>query len=70
MEAVRAVRDQRAVVKRTVTVVDRLQGCAENLRKEGIDLVPVFATRSFYNTRSLFLMSKKAGTSPAARPHR
>jgi orotate phosphoribosyltransferase len=42
MQAVNAVRQQGATVKKIITIVDRLQGAAENLKKEGIDLVAVF----------------------------
>jgi orotate phosphoribosyltransferase len=42
MEAVKAVRAQGATVKKVVTIVDRLEGAAENLKKEGIELVPIF----------------------------
>ncbi len=45
MQAVRAVREQGATVKTVITLVDRLEGAAENLRREGIDLVPIFTTR-------------------------
>ncbi|HUZ75308.1 MAG TPA: orotate phosphoribosyltransferase [Stellaceae bacterium] len=45
MQAVRAVREQGATVKTVITIVDRLEGAAENLRREGIDLVPIFTTR-------------------------
>jgi len=42
MQAVRAVRAQGAVVKKIITIVDREEGAAENLGKEGIALVPIF----------------------------
>lgn len=42
MEAVHAVRARGATVTKIITIVDRLEGAAENLRKEGIELVPVF----------------------------
>ena len=45
MQAVRAVRAQGAKVKKIISIVDRLEGAAENLKKEGIDLLPVFTTR-------------------------
>jgi orotate phosphoribosyltransferase len=44
MQAVRAVRAHGAVVKKIITVVDRLEGAKENLLKEGIALVPIFTT--------------------------
>ena len=45
MQAVHAVREQGATVKTVITLVDRLEGAAENLRREGIELVPIFTTR-------------------------
>jgi orotate phosphoribosyltransferase len=44
MAAVQAVRAQGATVKKVITIVDRLEGAAENLGKEGITLVSVFTT--------------------------
>jgi orotate phosphoribosyltransferase len=45
MQAVRAVREQGAKVKKIITIVDRLEGAAENLAREGIELVSIFTTR-------------------------
>jgi orotate phosphoribosyltransferase len=45
MEAVRAVRARGATVTRIITIVDRLEGAAENLQKEGIALQAVFTIR-------------------------
>jgi orotate phosphoribosyltransferase len=45
MQAVRAVREQGATVKKIITIVDRLEGATENLAREGIALVPLFTTR-------------------------
>ena len=45
MEAVRAVRARGATVTRIITIVDRLEGAAENLEKEGIALQAVFTIR-------------------------
>ena len=42
MQAVRAVREQNGIVKKVITVVDRLEGAEANLRNEGIQLVPIF----------------------------
>jgi orotate phosphoribosyltransferase len=42
MQAVRAVRDRGAVVDKIVTVVDRLEGATQNLKNEGITLMPIF----------------------------
>lgn len=44
MEAVHAVRARGAVVKKIITIVDRLEGARANLAKEGIDLVAIFTT--------------------------
>jgi orotate phosphoribosyltransferase len=44
MEAVRAVRSRGGTVKKIITIVDRLEGAAENLRKEGIELVAIYTT--------------------------
>jgi orotate phosphoribosyltransferase len=45
MQAVQAVRAQGATVKKIITIVDRLEGAEANLRREGIELVPIFTTR-------------------------
>ena len=45
MQAVRAVREQGGRVKKIITVVDRLEGAAENLKREGIDLVAIYTTK-------------------------
>ena len=45
MEAVRAVRARGATVKKVITIVDRLEGAAENLKKEGIDLVAIYTSK-------------------------
>jgi orotate phosphoribosyltransferase len=45
MQAVRAVRAQGATVKKIITIVDRLEGAAENLKKEGIALEAIFTAR-------------------------
>ena len=45
MQAVRAVRDQGATVKKIITIVDRLEGATANLAREGIDLVSIFTTK-------------------------
>jgi len=44
LEAVHAVRARGATVKQVITIVDRLEGASENLRKEGIELRPIFTT--------------------------
>jgi orotate phosphoribosyltransferase len=49
MQAVRAVREQGATVKKVITVVDRLEGARENLASEGITLVPIFTTKDLLN---------------------
>jgi orotate phosphoribosyltransferase len=45
MEAVHAVRARGATVTKIITIVDRLEGAAENLRKEGIVLEAVFTIK-------------------------
>jgi orotate phosphoribosyltransferase len=45
MEAVHAVRARGATVTKIITLVDRLEGAAENLQKEGIALEAVFTIR-------------------------
>ena len=45
MQAVRAVRAKGATVKKIITIVDRLEGAAENLKKEGLELVALYTTR-------------------------
>jgi orotate phosphoribosyltransferase len=47
MQAVRAVRERGATIKKIITIVDRLEGATENLRKEGLELVSIFTTRDF-----------------------
>ena len=44
MQAVRAVRAQGAQVKRIITIVDRQEGATDNLKKEGLELDPIFTT--------------------------
>lgn len=45
MQAVQAVRAQGATIRRIITIVDRLEGAAENLRKEGLELSPIFTAK-------------------------
>jgi orotate phosphoribosyltransferase len=42
MQAVRAVRQQGAVVKKIITIVDRLEGAEKMLREEGIILEAIY----------------------------
>jgi orotate phosphoribosyltransferase len=42
MQAVRAVRERGATVAKIITIVDRLEGAGDNLKKEGLELVPIF----------------------------
>jgi orotate phosphoribosyltransferase len=44
MQAVQAVRAQGATVKKVITIVDRLEGAADALKKEGIELVAIYTT--------------------------
>jgi orotate phosphoribosyltransferase len=45
MEAMHAVRARGATVRKIITIVDRLEGAAENLAKEGVALEAVFTIR-------------------------
>jgi orotate phosphoribosyltransferase len=47
MKAVRAVRDQGCTVKKIITIVDRGGGAAKNLKKENLELVPIFTMEHF-----------------------
>jgi orotate phosphoribosyltransferase len=47
MKAVRAVRDQGCTVKKILTIVDRGGGAAANLKKENLELVPIFTMDDF-----------------------
>jgi orotate phosphoribosyltransferase len=56
LKAVHAVREQGSIVKKVLTVVDRCEGAAENLAREGLSLVPIFtigdiATYDYQNHR-------------------
>ena len=45
MQAVRAVRQQGGTVKKVITLVDRLEGAAENFKRAGIDFEAIYDTR-------------------------
>lgn len=45
MQAVRAVREQGAIVKKIITLVDREEGAAEKFKSEGIDLVAIYTAQ-------------------------
>lgn len=47
MHAVRAVRAAGAVVEHVITVIDRLEGAADNLKAEGITLHPILLRSDF-----------------------
>jgi orotate phosphoribosyltransferase len=47
MKAVKAVRDQGGKVTKILTIVDRLEGARENLKKEGLELVSLFTNDDF-----------------------
>jgi orotate phosphoribosyltransferase len=49
MKAVHAIRDQGGSVKKILTIVDRCEGAKENLKKEGLDLVPIFTRENFHD---------------------
>ena len=44
LEAVRAVQDRGATVKKVITIVDRMEGAGNNFARAGITLVPIFTT--------------------------
>ena len=41
------MRDQGGKVEKIVTIVDRLEGARDNLRKEGLELVSLFTNDDF-----------------------
>jgi orotate phosphoribosyltransferase len=47
MKAVRAVRDQGCTVKKILTIVDRGEGAAANLKKENLELAAIFTMDDF-----------------------
>ena len=47
MKAVRAVRDQGCTVKKIITIVDRGEGAAANLKKENLELAAIFTMDDF-----------------------
>jgi orotate phosphoribosyltransferase len=47
MKAVKAVREQGGKVEKIVTIVDRLEGARDNLKKEGLELVSLFTNDDF-----------------------
>lgn len=47
MKAVAAVRAQGGKVEKIVTIVDRLEGARENLKKEGLKLISLFTNDDF-----------------------
>lgn len=47
MEAIRAVRAEGAEVARVFSIIDRLQGAEENLKREGIELESIFTKNDF-----------------------
>jgi orotate phosphoribosyltransferase len=47
MKAVKAVRDQGGTVTKILTIVDRLEGARDNLKKEGLELVSLFTNDDF-----------------------
>jgi orotate phosphoribosyltransferase len=47
MKAVSAVREQGCTVKKILTIVDRCEGAAANLKKEKLELVPIFTMDDF-----------------------
>jgi len=47
MKAVSAVRAQGGKVEKIVTIVDRLEGARDNLKKEGLELISLFTNDDF-----------------------
>jgi orotate phosphoribosyltransferase len=47
MKAVRAVRDQGCTVEKIITIVDRGEGAAANLKKENLELAAIFTMDDF-----------------------
>ncbi len=47
MKAIEAVRAAGALIDTVVTVVDRLEGASENLKREGLILLPILTARDF-----------------------
>ncbi|ODS35311.1 MAG: orotate phosphoribosyltransferase [Candidatus Altiarchaeales archaeon WOR_SM1_86-2] len=47
LQAVRAVRDSGCEVDTLITILDRGEGAKENLRKEGVKLIPIFGISDF-----------------------
>ena len=47
LKAVSAVREEGASVPCVITVVDRLEGASDNLKKENVDLKAVLTVRDF-----------------------
>jgi orotate phosphoribosyltransferase len=51
MQAVRAVREKGAHIKKIITIIDRQEGATENLQKEGLELISIFRTQDFRQTQ-------------------
>jgi orotate phosphoribosyltransferase len=49
MKAVNAARAQNCTVEKIVTIVDRLEGATGNLKRDGLQLVPVFTIKDLLN---------------------
>ena len=47
LKAVQAARDEGCAVSKVITVVDRLEGAAENLAKNGVELIALLTSRDF-----------------------
>ena len=47
LKAIKAVRERRCTVSKVVTIVDRLEGAAENLAREGVELVALYTRADF-----------------------
>jgi len=47
LNAVKAVRERKCRVDKVITIVDRLEGARENLKKEGIELIALTDQNDF-----------------------
>jgi orotate phosphoribosyltransferase len=50
-KAIHAVREHGSTVKRVITIVDRLEGASNNLKREGLILESIFTTRDLLSSQ-------------------
>ena len=48
INAIKAVKENKGIVKKAYVIVDRNEGAIENLKKEGIDLEPLVSVNDFF----------------------